>query len=147
MIYMSNKCAIRVATDHYDSHVKLCMWTKEQAPCDYMHDVCLTTMQDNTKQPTVSTHCTAPAHHESFFQLLGWWGVLCTVLQMWPTLAGRRSGVKVVNCGHGSQGDQIGHLNSAVHHSHKTFFGGPPWQGTASKEKEWKYSSPWLKHT
>ena len=64
---------------------------------------------------------------------------------MWPTLAGKRSGVKAVNCVHDSQGDQIGHPHSAAHHNRRTFFGGTPRQGTAHKKRIISmHCSPWL---
>ena len=88
-------------------------------------------MQNNAEQPNANNYCTVVAYHESFLLLQGWWGGPCTALQMWPILAGRKSGVKVVNCVHDSQGDQIGHLHPAAHHSHSTFSWGTLQQGTA----------------
>ena len=96
-----------------------------------MHSAVQYTMQNNAEQPNANNYCTAVAYHESVLLLQGWWGGPCTALQMWPILAGRKSGVKVVNCVHDSQGDQIGHLHPAAHHSHSTFSWGTLQQGTA----------------
>ena len=101
-----------------------------------MHSAVQYTMQYIIQCITVqNNYCNAVAYHESSFLLQGWWVGPCTALQMWPTLAGRKSGVKAVNCVHDSQDDQIGHLYPAAHHSHSTFSWGTLRQGTAHEVK------------